>query len=151
MFFFITSRYIITSLLYLELQFRLAIHAKNAENSKNSTINCVDKRLRNIINAPPIYFCQKQISLKKEVELHLEKIFYNLCTLNLNDCKTYSEMRVLAEERYGLRILDPCLPDGSLELDLDFIDILRDLICECRQYLVLQIGIDVSNICLICC
>mmetsp|Transcript_26731 Transcript_26731/g.55214 ORF Transcript_26731/g.55214 Transcript_26731/m.55214 type:complete len:1342 (+) Transcript_26731:142-4167(+) len=111
----------------IETDLRLAIHAKNAENSKNSSISCVDKRLRSIINAPPIHFCQKQISLKKEVELHLEKIFYNLCTLNLNDCKTYSEMRVLAEERYGLHILDPCLPDGSLELDLDFIDILRDL------------------------
>ncbi len=88
--------------------------------------------------------------MKKEVELYLEKTFYNLCTLNLNDCKTYSEMRVIAEEKYGLRILDPFLPDGSLDFDVDFIDVLRDLNCESFQHLVYNIGNYASNACCMC-
>ena len=56
--------------------------------------------------------------------------FYDLCTLNLNDATTYTEMRVIAAERYGLNLSDPFLPDGSLDQGVDFIDILRDLNCE---------------------
>lgn len=62
-----------------------------------------------------------------EVEKYLERTFYDLCTLNLNDCKTYAEMRSIANERYGLNLTDPYLPDGSLDQGVDFMDILRDL------------------------
>lgn len=89
-----------------------------------------DKRLRKFTTAPPLYICQVRFSLKNEVEDYLEKIFYDLSALNLNDCNAYNEMRTVANERYGLCLTDPYLPDGSLEQGIDFIDVLRDLDCE---------------------
>ena len=71
--------------------------------------------------------------MKAEVEKYLEKTFYNLCTLSLNDCNTYTEMRSIANERYGLCVVDPYLPDGNLEQSVNFIDILRDLNCKSRS------------------
>ena len=86
--------------------------------------------VRNMISAPPLYVCQIKLVVKTEVEKYLDKTFYDLCTLNLNDCKTYTHMRSIASERYGLNLTDPFLPDGSLDQGIDFIDVLRDLNCE---------------------
>lgn len=90
----------------------------------------VDNCLRKFITCPPFFICQMKWDVKSEVENYLDKTFYDLCTLNLNDCNTYNEMRTIANERYGLKLIDPYLPDGSLDQGVDFIDILRDLNCE---------------------
>lgn len=87
----------------------------------------VDCRLRKLIISAPLFVCQTKLDVKTEVERHLERSFYDLCALNLNDCVTYTEMRTVANERYGLNLTDPHLPDGSLDQGVDFIDILRDL------------------------
>lgn len=87
----------------------------------------VDSRLRKLIISAPLYVCQTKIDVKTEVENYLEKNFYDLCSLNLNDCITYTEMRIIANERYGLNLADPYLPDGSLDQVVDFIEILKDL------------------------
>ena len=71
-----------------------------------------------------------KLNIRAEVESYLEKTFYNLSTIDLNDCNNYNEMRSIANERYGVNLIDPFLPDGSLEQGLDFIDILRDLECK---------------------
>lgn len=67
------------------------------------------------------------IDIKSEIESYLEKTFYNLSTVSLNDCNNYTEMRSIANERYSLNIADPFVPDGSHDQGLDFIDILRNL------------------------
>ncbi|EED91652.1 hypothetical protein THAPSDRAFT_262956, partial [Thalassiosira pseudonana CCMP1335] len=108
----------------VEIDLRLTVHAKNDQRQKAQTTST---RVHTFINAPPLYICQKKIDVKAEVEKYLEKTFYNLCTLSLNDCNTYTEMRSIANERYGLCVMDPYLPDGNLEQSVNFIDILRDL------------------------
>jgi len=94
----------------------------------------VHSRLRKLIISTPLYVCQTKLDVKSEVEKYLERTFYDLCTLNLNDCNTYTEMRSIANERYGLNLADPYLPDGSLDQGVDFMDILRDLDSFIAQY-----------------
>jgi hypothetical protein len=79
-----------------------------------------------------------RIYVKGEVESYLEKTFYNLSTLNLNDCNTYNRMRIIANEKYGIHLTDPFLPDGSLYHAVDFIDIVRDLNREYRFFDVIS-------------
>ena len=90
----------------------------------------VNACLRKFVTAPPLYVCQTKFNVKNEVEAYLDKTFYDLCTLNLNDCNTYNQMRTIANEKYGLNLTDPFLPDGSLDQSIDFIDTLRDLDCK---------------------
>jgi len=73
---------------------------------------------------------KKKRNLKYEVEAELRKTFYNLCALSLNDCGSYSEMRSIANERYGLDIFDSYLPGDNLMKQPDLIDILGDFECE---------------------
>lgn len=68
-----------------------------------------------------------QLHVRNEVENYLERSYYDLSTLNLNDCNTYNRMRIIATERYGLHLTDPFLPDGCLDIALDFMDIMKDL------------------------
>lgn len=88
--------------------------------------------LRKFVTSPPLYVCQMRVYVKSDVENYLEKTLFDQCALNLNEeCNTYNRMRSIANERYGLNLTEPFLPDGSLEQEsVDFIDILRDLECK---------------------
>lgn len=46
---------------------------------------------------------------------YLDTTFYNLTTVSLHDWKTYGDMRNLAEQKYGLVMLEPHLPSATLE------------------------------------
>lgn len=46
---------------------------------------------------------------------YLDKTFYNLTTVALHDWATYSEMRNLATQRYGLAMTEAHLPSQTLE------------------------------------
>lgn len=101
--------------------YRFAVHSKNSLGNDRSAAG-----VRHLITSPPLYVCRKKIDVKAEIESHLEKTFYNLCTISLNDCNTYNYMRSIAYETYSLNVSDPFLPDGSLDQGLDFIDTLRN-------------------------
>lgn len=49
------------------------------------------------------------------VEHYLNKTFYNLTTVALHDWKTYGEMKNMAEQKYGLTLMDTHLPSQTLE------------------------------------
>lgn len=49
------------------------------------------------------------------VEHYLNKTFYNLTTVALHDWRTYSEMRTLANQKYGLTMAEAHLPSQTLE------------------------------------
>ena len=49
------------------------------------------------------------------VEHYLNKTFYNLTTVALHDWKTYGEMRNMAEQKYGLKLVESHLPSQTLE------------------------------------
>ena len=46
---------------------------------------------------------------------YLDTMFYNLTTVSLHDWKTYGDMRNLAEQKYGLVMIEPQLPSQTLE------------------------------------
>ncbi len=50
-----------------------------------------------------------------EVEQYLDRTFYNLTTVALHDWRTYGEMRNLAQQKYGLHLLEAFLPSQTLE------------------------------------
>ena len=49
------------------------------------------------------------------MEHYLNKTFYNLTTVALHDWKTYGEMKNMAEQKYGLTLIDSHLPSQTLE------------------------------------
>ena len=52
---------------------------------------------------------------KAHVTHYLDTTFYNLTTVSLHDWKTYGDMRNLAEQKYGLVMVEPQLPSQTLE------------------------------------
>ena len=54
-------------------------------------------------------------SLTAYVEHYLNKTFYNLTTVALHDWRTYGEMKNMAEQKYGLTLVDTHLPSQTLE------------------------------------
>mmetsp|Transcript_22201 Transcript_22201/g.36299 ORF Transcript_22201/g.36299 Transcript_22201/m.36299 type:complete len:1318 (-) Transcript_22201:84-4037(-) len=112
---------------FIETDLRFAVYSKNSDSSKRYDNGRFAAGVRKLITAPPLYICRQKIDVKSEIESYLEKTFYNLSTVSLNDCNNYTEMRSIANERYSLNLVDPSLPDGSLDQRLDFIDVLRNL------------------------
>ncbi len=56
-----------------------------------------------------------QIFFLGAVESYLDKIFYDYTTASSTDWNTYSEMRNLASQKYGLDLHEPHLPSKTLE------------------------------------
>jgi len=54
------------------------------------------------------------------VESYLDKTFYDYTTASSTDWNTYSEMRNLASEKYGLDLHEPHLPSKTLEQVIEF-------------------------------
>lgn len=59
--------------------------------------------------------CNFSHVLAAYVTHYLDKTFYNLTTVALHDWATYSEMRNLATQRYGLTMTEAYLPSQTLE------------------------------------
>lgn len=57
------------------------------------------------------------------VEHYLNTTFYNLTTVALHDWKTYGEMKHMAEQKYGLKLIESHLPSQTLE-QVFFCDVL---------------------------
>ncbi|TRY86275.1 hypothetical protein DNTS_009307 [Danionella cerebrum] len=66
---------------------------------------------------------------------YLDKTFYNLTTVALHDWATYSEMRNLATQRYGLVMTEAHLPSQTLEQGLDVLEIMRNIHVFVSRYL----------------
>lgn len=67
------------------------------------------------------------VSVKLYIQEYLNKIFYDMTTLNLNDWKTYQQMRTLAKSKYDLNLHDIHLPNQTLEQGVDILHILRNI------------------------
>jgi len=72
-------------------------------------------------------FFDYKILIKNRVSAHLNRTFYNMTTLALNDWKTYEQMRYLARDKYKLDLLEGYLPPQTLEQGIDVIDIMRNI------------------------
>ena len=73
------------------------------------------KDLTALLRVTPLRFMNEFIDVKERVTRYLDTTFYNLTTVSLPNWKTYSQMRNLAEFKYGLNMQDVYLPAQTLE------------------------------------
>jgi len=49
-----------------------------------------------------------------QVARYLDSTFYNMTTVTTHDWRTYEEMRTLAQDKYGVSLIETYLPTGKL-------------------------------------
>jgi WASH complex subunit 7 len=116
-------------------------------NLPNPTKNPL-KDLKKYFSMPPIILFEKYFNLKEYVEDYLNRTFYDMTTLNINDWKTYQHMRILAKTKFELNLHDIYLPSQTIEQGLDILLISRNLGKFVDQYnynLHSQIFIEVTK------
>lgn len=79
------------------------------------------------LDSQPIVFCEKVIDIKRKIEMYLDETFYNMTALNLNDWRTYEEMRSLAKQKYKLNLSEVHLPSKHLDQGMDLLEITKKL------------------------
>jgi len=85
-------------------------------------------KIRNLI------LFENVIEIKSIVEDYLNKTYYEMVTLNLNDWKTYQQMRVYAHSKYGLELHNVFLPSQTLDQGIDILFILRNMVSFVSQF-----------------
>jgi len=118
----------------IEQDLRLHVHAvmeKKPELVPVAPDPCIIAllRLRPLCLAPSAI-----IDLKDQIERRLSSTFYNLTALSPHLAEAYMRMRSLAQDRYGLDIVDGRLPAGSLDHGLDVIEIMRNINVFAAQF-----------------
>ncbi|PIO15645.1 hypothetical protein AB205_0142600, partial [Aquarana catesbeiana] len=98
----------------IEKDLRLSVHTHLQLDERNPFKTGM-KDLAHFFSLTPVRFFDRFIDIKAYVTHYLDKTFYNLTTVALHDWATYSEMRNLATQRYGLTMTEPHLPSQTLE------------------------------------
>ncbi|KAG5273076.1 hypothetical protein AALO_G00147380 [Alosa alosa] len=110
----------------IEKDLRLSVHTHLKLDDRNP-FKVGLKDLAHFFTLKPIRFFNRFIDIKAYVTHYLDKTFYNLTTVALHDWATYSEMRNLATQRYGLMMTEAHLPSQTLEQGLDVLEIMRNI------------------------
>ena len=112
----------------IETNLRLDIHTKNISNNegKNSELK-ISVNFTAFLNTPTIKIFYYDFNIKNEITRYLERNFYDLTAMAVTDARTYIEMKLLANEKYGLNLKNNYLPIGSLGQSLDLLFIMRNL------------------------
>lgn len=112
----------------LENDLRLHIHTKTLSHLQNENPRTDNLRpLRPFLDMAPLKFLGIVLDVKATVSHYLDHVFYSLTTLALHDWRTYSDMKALAADKFGLVLLDSFLPMGSLDQGLDVLQIMRNI------------------------
>jgi len=112
----------------VENDLRLHIHTKNLDHMKQTNPVTENKmKIRPFIVMPPLHVFDMVVNIHERVTFYLESSFYNLTTVALHDWLTYSEMKNLAKEKFGLELANNYLPMGSLDQGLDILQIMRNI------------------------
>lgn len=112
----------------IETNLRLHVHTKTLDHLK--TLNPKEENLaplRPFLDMMPVRVLGLILDIHHEVKHYLDLNFYNLTTVALHDWRTYAEMRSLASEKLGLRLMNNFLPMGSLDQGLDVLQIMRNI------------------------
>lgn len=112
----------------IETDLRLHVHSAHLKGSVN--VNPTKTGLRDLswyLQLKPLRISSKYIYIKSRVENYLNAAFYNHTAMAPHDWKTYSEMRHLAEHKYGLKLEDIHLPGQKLEQGVDLLDIMHNI------------------------
>lgn len=120
----------------VEKDLRLQVHAVHLSSvdAPNPKAEGADVPVGKILAMAPLRVLDDMVDIRKSVAHYLERTFYNLTTVALHDWKTYGEMASLAEEKYGLKLVDNHLPMGSLDQGLDILAIMRNIHIFVRRY-----------------
>ncbi|XP_029457390.1 WASH complex subunit 4 isoform X2 [Rhinatrema bivittatum] len=118
----------------IEKDLRLSVHTHLKLDERNP-FKVGMKDLAHFFSLKPIRFFNRFIDIKAYVTHYLDKTFYNLTTVALHDWATYSEMRNLATQRYGLIMTEAHLPSQTLEQGLDVLEIMRNIHVFVSRYL----------------
>uniref|UniRef100_A0A673Y1T1 WASH complex subunit 4 n=1 Tax=Salmo trutta TaxID=8032 RepID=A0A673Y1T1_SALTR len=118
----------------IEKDLRLSVHTHLKLDDRNP-FKVGMKDLAHFFYLKPIRFFNRFIHIKAYVTHYLDKTFYNLTTVALHDWATYSEMRNLATQRYGLMMTEAHLPSQTLEQGLDVLEIMRNIHVFVSRYL----------------
>ncbi|XP_019466978.1 WASH complex subunit 4-like [Meleagris gallopavo] len=118
----------------IEKDLRLSVHTHLKLDDRNP-FRVGMKDLAHFFFLNPIRFFNRFIDIKAHVTHYLDKTFYNLTTVALHDWATYSEMRNLATQRYGLSMTEAHLPSQTLEQGLDVLEIMRNIHVFVSRYL----------------
>ncbi|XP_076863449.1 WASH complex subunit 4 isoform X1 [Brachyhypopomus gauderio] len=118
----------------IEKDLRLSVHTHLKLDDRNP-FKVGMKDLTHFFSLKPIRFFNRFIDIKAYVTHYLDKTFYNLTTVALHDWATYSEMRNLATQRYGLLMTEAHLPSQTLEQGLDVLEIMRNIHVFVSRYL----------------
>ncbi|XP_071139375.1 WASH complex subunit 4-like isoform X2 [Mytilus edulis] len=110
----------------IETDLRLQIHAHLQLDDRNP-FKVGMKDMSQLLKVRPIRFFDRYINIKGYVEHYLNTTFYNLTTVALHDWKTYGEMKHMAEQKYGLKLIESHLPSQTLEQGLDVLEIMRNI------------------------
>lgn len=117
-----------------EEDLRLSVHTHLKLDDRNP-FKVGRKDLALFFSLNPIRFFNRFIDIRAYVTHYLDKTFYNLTTVALHDWATYSEMRNLATQRYGLVMTEAHLPSQTLEQGLDVLEIMRNIHIFVSRYL----------------
>ncbi|XP_009888769.1 PREDICTED: WASH complex subunit 7-like, partial [Charadrius vociferus] len=118
----------------IEKDLRLSVHTHLKLDDRNP-FRVGMKDLAHFFFLNPIRFFNRFIDIRAYVTHYLDKTFYNLTTVALHDWATYSEMRNLATQRYGLSMTEAHLPSQTLEQGLDVLEIMRNIHVFVSRYL----------------
>ncbi|XP_062316984.1 WASH complex subunit 4 isoform X1 [Osmerus eperlanus] len=118
----------------IEKDLRLSVHTHLKLDDRNP-FKVGMKDLAQLFSLKPVRFFNRFIHIKAYVTHYLDKTFYNLTTVALHDWATYSEMRNLATQRYGLVMTEAHLPSQTLEQGLDVLEIMRNIHVFVSRYL----------------
>lgn len=91
------------------------IHSHLAVKGTRNPLKTGVKDLSRFVKIRPLRFVDQSIDVKAHVTHYLDTTFYNLTTVALHNWKTYGEMRNLAEQKYGLSLIEVHLPGQTLE------------------------------------
>ncbi|CAA6656278.1 unnamed protein product [Spirodela intermedia] len=119
----------------IENDLRLHVHSTYLKGSVH--VNLTKSGVRNLswyLQMRPLCLPFKFIDIRILVESYLNSTFYNHTTMALYNWKVYSEMRQLAELKYGLLLDDTHLPGDSSGHGFDFAETIKDVCTFARSY-----------------
>ena len=116
----------------LEKDLQIQVHSTFIEGLDGAEYS--ETNLQSYLNIQPFRFFDIVFDVKRYMEEHLNKKFYQMTTLHLNDYQTYQRMRVLARNKYGLNLHEVYLPNQNLVTGKDILEVVRNLTSFAKGY-----------------
>lgn len=137
----------------IEINLRLDHHSHiqvEKFNPFNSSNNVVIADYRAFLKSNPFILNNHVLSLQENIEHYLSKTFYDLTTVSFGekDWKTYEEIKLLADWKYSVTVVDDHLSTQTLDHGVDAIEIMKNIHIFVTKYnynLNNQIFVEVSN------